>query len=166
MIDGLWFCLGGSGRNWLVFWMPAANRLVLLIVCSSKLTCFLSGWSISTWFQCGGSNLTWFRFKRSEWTCFVSGGRNWLGVLVVDRKYIPYGVLTDRCVCYVLKDHSVTVDWLTHWFIRAKRVSNCYMREKKTDSLCVCMFGKSPKHGIPLPVYIHSFWKHTTVVSK
>ena len=27
---------------------------------------------------------------------------------------------------------------LTH-FIRAKRVSNCYMREKKTDRLCGCV---------------------------
>ena len=26
------------------------------------------------------------------------------------------------------------------FFIRAKRVSNCYMREKKTDSLCVCVY--------------------------
>ena len=42
------------------------------------------------------------------------------------------------------------------FLIRAKRVSNCYMREKKV-CVCVCMFGKSPKHGIPLPVYIHSF---------
>ena len=48
--------------------------------------------------------------------------------------------------------------------IRAKRVSNCYMQEKKTDSLCVCGCSANlgfsarsanrirPKHGIPLSV--------------
>ena len=61
--------------------------------------------------------------------------------------------------------------------IRAKRVSNCYMQEKKTDRLSdICTHNllvlvwknclgssvrsgnrKRPKHGIPLPVQIHSF---------
>ena len=37
-----------------------------------------------------------------------------------DHKYI-YGVLTDKCVGYVLDDHSVTVHWISQWFILYKR---------------------------------------------
>ena len=61
MMGWLGFCVGGGGRNWLGFWMRAANRLVL--VWASKLTCFLSGWSILTWFRCRGLNLTFFQLR-------------------------------------------------------------------------------------------------------
>ena len=44
-----WFLC--AGRNWLGFWMRAANRLVL--VWTPKLACFLSGSSIVTWFSAG-----------------------------------------------------------------------------------------------------------------
>ena len=32
-----------------------------------------------------------------------------------------YRVLTERCVCYVLEDYSVTVDWVAQWIILYKR---------------------------------------------
>ena len=54
MVDLFGFC-AGDGRNWLGFWMRAANRLVL--AWESRLTCFFSGWSMLTWFLCG--DRTW-----------------------------------------------------------------------------------------------------------
>ena len=37
-----------------------------------------------------------------------------------------YGVLTDRCVGYVLEDHSVTAQWFILFNqIKEERVSNC-----------------------------------------
>ena len=40
-------------------------------------------------------------------------------------------------------------------FIRAKRVSNCYMREKKIDRLCGCVCGCTANLGFS--VYVRMF---------
>ena len=48
---------------------------------------------------------------------FVSGSKlTWIVCDDVRPQYI-YGVLTDKCVGYVLDDHSVTVNWVSPWFV-------------------------------------------------
>ena len=97
--------------------MRAANRLVL--VWGWRLTWFLSGWSV----------LTWFQFRGRNWFILCLGVENDLVSICIgiDLVFVwwcwtanRYGVLTDRCVCYVLEDHSVTVDWVAQWFILCK----------------------------------------------
>ena len=70
VIDWLGFCVGA--RNWLDFWMRAANLFVL--VWSPKLTCFLCGWSKLTRFQCGGSIL----YKRAKEVLDSNPSQRWL----------------------------------------------------------------------------------------
>ena len=64
--------------------------------------------------------------QRSELICFVSGDQTWFGFIIWIKVFLDfvwfstanwYGVLTDRCVCYVLEDYSVTVDKVAQWFI-------------------------------------------------
>ena len=118
-------------ENGLGFWMRALIRLVL--VWRPKLTWFSSGWSIFTWFPCGGPNLAWFQFRDHYWFVLCLGDRKWLGFGIwveVDLDVVwwcstanryEYRVLTDRCVCYVLEDHPVTVDRVAQWFVLCKR---------------------------------------------
>ena len=118
--DWLGFRVGGVGRNWLGFWMRAANRLVLVL--ASRLIRFLSGWSIWTWFQCRGSNLTWCQFIDRNLFVLCLGVENdlvWCNWIEIDFDFVwwrstakRYGGLTKRCLRYVLQDHSVTVDWV------------------------------------------------------
>ena len=59
----------------------------------------------------------------------VAGGRKWLGFSIwIEIGLVwwcstanRYGVLTYRCVCYVLEDHSVNVDLLAQWFLLYKQ---------------------------------------------
>ena len=74
----------------------------------------------------GGSNFTWFQLGIGIGLVCVLG-RKWLGFgiwIEIDLGFAWWcstanrcGVLTDRCVGYVLQDHSVTVDWVAQYFI-------------------------------------------------
>ena len=97
-------------------------QIALVLVWASRLTWCSSGWSILTWFQCEGSNLTRFQFRDRNRFCFVSGGWKRLGFSIwigIDLDFLwwcstanRYGVLTYRCVGYVLEDWSFNVDWV------------------------------------------------------
>ena len=129
MIDCLGFCVGGgSGRNWLGLGMPATNRLVLRSLSIVVDWFCLNGrhrldFSMGdrTWRDFSlGFGIDLFCVGGSKMTCFSI----WIQIeldFVWCSTANRYGVLTDRCVCYVLEDHSVTVDWLAHWFIPYKR---------------------------------------------
>ena len=108
-----------------------AGRKSLSFSVSIEIELVLSGWSILTWSQCEGLNLTWFQFRDRNWFVFVSGARKRLGFIIwieIDCDFVwwcstanMYVWSLDRCVCYVLDDHSVTVNWVSQWFILYKR---------------------------------------------
>ena len=66
---------------------------------------------------------------------------NPLCILLTAAQYCccSWASLTDQLV-RKFKDSLGINTTMKKFFIRAKRVSNCYMREKKTDSLCVCVY--------------------------
>ena len=93
-----------------------------------------------------GAKLDLISVQGPEFICCVSGGREWVGFIVSGSKltWILCDVRPqvdiiwslDRCVCYVLEDHSVTVDWVTQWFILYKRTKE--VRGFKFQSGRVC----------------------------
>ena len=130
MIDWPAFCVGDGGRHWFDFGMWAANRLVLMW--ASNLTWFCMGGRYWLDFSVGDKkNLTWFQFRDRKWFVVRLGVVKWIGFSVciaIDLDFSwwcstanRWTVLTDRCVCYVLEDHSVTVNWAAQWFVVYKR---------------------------------------------
>ena len=121
--DGLfiWFLCGCWSK--FTWFMDAGRRsLRLVLVGASRLTWFLYGWSILSWFQCVGSNLTWFQFRNRNCLVLFLWGRKRFGFSIwigIDLDFLwwcstanRYGVLTYRCVGYVLEDWSFNVDWV------------------------------------------------------
>ena len=69
------------------------------------------------------------------------------GVFVgrVSRAYVQHFVMSGTC--YVPDAYDTRYVLYRYLFIRAKRVSNCYMQEKKTDRLSGCVSGCSDNLG-------------------